>query len=184
MPKSTPKSQPKSAPIRLDEVEELFRQHNRSLVQLLTTRLGSPQAAREVAQEAYVRLLKLDEDRLVSYQRAYLFKVAQNLATDRLRKRDKLRRSQELQFFDEEDAAADPVRSAAAAEELRFLQGVLLELPPKCRQAFVLHRFRGLSFAEAAKEMKLTDRMIRIYVARALAYCQSRLDEHAGDDDG
>ena len=69
MPKSTPKSEPKSAPIRLDEVEELFRRHNRSLVQLLTTRLGSPQAAREVAQEAYVRLLKLDEDRLVSYQR-------------------------------------------------------------------------------------------------------------------
>ena len=42
-----------------------------------------------MAQEAYVRLLKLDEDRLVSYQRAYLFKVAQNLATYRLRKRDK-----------------------------------------------------------------------------------------------
>ena len=45
LPKSVPKTEPKSAPIRLDEIEELFRQHNRSLVQLLTTRLGSPQAA-------------------------------------------------------------------------------------------------------------------------------------------
>lgn len=174
-------ARPAGGTIQAEEVEDLFRQHNRLLVQLLTARLGSAQAAREIAQEAYVRLLKLDEDRAVSYQRAYLFKIAQNLATDRLRQREKVRRSQDLEFFDEEDAAADPMRSAAADQELRFLLAVLKELPPKCQQAFRLHRFGGLSFGEVGVEMSLTERMIRIYVARALAYCQSRLDEHSGE---
>lgn len=167
--------------IQADAVEDLFRRHNRLLVQLLTARLGSVQAAKEVAQEAYVRLLKLDEDQAVSHQRAYLFKIAQNLATDRLRHREKVRRSQDFEFFEEVDAAADPMRSAAADQELRFLLAVLKELPPKCQQAFRLHRFGGLSFGEVAVEMALTERMIRIYVARALAYCQSRLDEHFGE---
>lgn len=169
--------------IQADEIGALFREHNRLLVQLLTSRLGSVQAAREVAQEAYVRLLKLDDTRLISHQRAYLFRIAQNLATDRLRQREKQRQSRELEVFDEIDVAADPLRSAAAGEEIRFLQSVMKELPPKCLRAFVLHRFRGMSFAEIAEDMQLTERMIRIYVTRGLAYCQSRLDEWTGTAD-
>jgi RNA polymerase sigma-70 factor (ECF subfamily) len=156
-------------PIQADEIEDLFRRHNRLLVQLLTARLGSAQAATEVAQEAYVRLLKLDEDRVISHQRAYLFKIAQNLASDRLRQRGNAKKTRELEFFEEEDAAADPERAAAADEELRFLLLVLKELPPKCQQAFRLHRFGGLSLGEVARQMALTERMIRIYVGRALA---------------
>ncbi len=166
-----------SKPLQVADIEELFREHNRLLVQLLTARLGSAQTAKDVAQEAYVKLLNLDEDRAVSHQRAYLFKVAQNLATDRLRQREKTRRGQAVELFDDEDEGADPLRSAAASQELRFLKAVLKELPPKCQRAFTLHRYQGLTFAEAAREMNLTERMIRIYVARALAYCQSRLDE-------
>lgn len=169
----------KAKPLKINDIEGLFREHNRLLVQLLTARLGSAQAAKDVAQEAYVKLLNLDDTRAVSHQRAYLFKVAQNLATDRLREREKVKRGQAIDFFDEEDQGADPLRSASADEELRFLKEVLQELPPKCRQAFTLHRFRGLTFAEAATEMKLSERMVRIYVARALAYCQSRLDERS-----
>ena len=169
--------------IGTDEIESLFREHNRLLVQLLTSRLGSVQAAREVAQEAYVRLLKLDDTCLISHQRAYLFRIAQNLATDRLRKREKLRQSHELDVFDEVDVAADPARSVAADEEVRYLQQVLQELPPKCQRAFALHRFRGLSFAEIAEDMQLSERMIRIYVTRGLAYCQSRLDEWRNTED-
>ena len=165
------------------ELESLFREHNEALLRLLMTRLGSPDDAREVAQEAYVRLLNLDDTRLISHQRAYLFRIAQNLATDRLRQREKQRQSRELEVFDEIDVAADPLRSAAAGEEIRFLQNVMQELPPKCRRAFVLHRFRGISFAEIADDMQLTERMIRIYVARGLAYCQSRLDEWTGTAD-
>ena len=42
-------------------VSELFREHNRMLVGYLRSRLGSEQEAKEVAQEAYVRVLQLHE---------------------------------------------------------------------------------------------------------------------------
>jgi DNA-directed RNA polymerase specialized sigma24 family protein len=66
-------------------VAELFREHNCTLVSFLKARLQSEQDAREVAQEAYVRLLQIDRPGAVSFLRSYLFRTAENLAIDRLR---------------------------------------------------------------------------------------------------
>jgi RNA polymerase sigma-70 factor (ECF subfamily) len=60
-----PQSDPESAGASADDtarsvlIERLFREHNEALLRFLTVRLHSYQDAREVAQEAYVRLLSL-----------------------------------------------------------------------------------------------------------------------------
>ena len=68
-------------------VERLFAEHNRSLIRFLRTRLKSDQEAKDVAQEAYVRLLQIDQPGTVSFLRADLFRTAVNIATDRMRGR-------------------------------------------------------------------------------------------------
>jgi DNA-directed RNA polymerase specialized sigma24 family protein len=72
---------------RSAHIERLFREHNQSLVRFLNARLASEHEAREVAQEAYVRLLQLDKPGAIGFLRAFLFKTASNLAVDRLRHR-------------------------------------------------------------------------------------------------
>jgi DNA-directed RNA polymerase specialized sigma24 family protein len=69
------------------KVAALFREHNSALVSFLRARLRSEQDAREAAQEAYVKLLQLDCPGAVSFLRSYLFRIAANVATDRLRQR-------------------------------------------------------------------------------------------------
>src|SRR5579859_6647978 len=69
-----------------ERIERLFREHNEALVRFLLARLRSRQAALEVAQEAYVRLLSLDQPGAVSYLRSFLFKTAANIAIDRRRR--------------------------------------------------------------------------------------------------
>src|ERR1700743_3922041 len=71
---------------RAEVVERLFREHNEALIRFLRGRVGSHNEALEVAQEAYVRLLSLDQPGAVSYLRAFLFQTANNLALDRLRR--------------------------------------------------------------------------------------------------
>jgi DNA-directed RNA polymerase specialized sigma24 family protein len=68
-------------------VERLFREHNTSLLRFIAARIGSTQEAREIAQESYVQLLRLNGPEAVSYLRAFLFRTAANLVTDRLRQR-------------------------------------------------------------------------------------------------
>ncbi len=76
--------EPSESP-RATAVARLFREHNEALVRFLALKLRSQQAAQEVAQEAYVRVLSLDKPGAVSFLRAFLFKTAANLAVDRIR---------------------------------------------------------------------------------------------------
>ena len=161
-------------------VERLFREHNDSLLRFLAARLGSQQEAREIAQEAYVRLLNLHTPGAVSYQRAFLFKTAANLAIDRLRTRRYRERPASWEFFEKRAGAATPEQELSGVQELKLLQRLLDELPPKCRRAFVLNKFYGLDAYAIAREMKLTDRMVRSYIVRALVHCRAGLEAADG----
>jgi len=165
---------PTDSPI---DIAEVFRQHNAALLRFAAAKLGSEQEARDVAQEAYVRLLQLDRPETISYLRAFLFKIASNLAMDRLRARRRMPPAaavveEELVVFD-----LSPERQCAGQEMVVVLKHALQELPAKCRDIFVLHRMEGLSRAEIAIRMGLGERMVRLYMARALEHVRRRLDE-------
>lgn len=160
-------------------ISALFRQHNRALLSFLTARLHSPQDARDVAQEAYVRLLQLDELGALRFLRAYLFKIAENLAFDRMRHHAVRVRAAhtEALLFDELDEAASPERKFLAREELSRISDRLMTLPGNCRQAFVMHVLLDRPVRDIAAEMGLTDRMVRYHVTRGLLECQGVRDE-------
>jgi RNA polymerase sigma factor (sigma-70 family) len=157
-------------------ISRLFSEHNESLIQFLATRLRSVQEAKEVAQEAYVRLLSLEDAGAVSFLRAFLFKTAANLAVDRIRSRNRERQAVDAGLCDECREAPTPDREAATAQEVEIVRRLIGELPPKCRHAFLLHRVHGAEFVEIAQEMGLSERMVRHYVLRAVLHCRAGLD--------
>jgi RNA polymerase sigma-70 factor (ECF subfamily) len=163
---------------RAELVTRLFREHNQALISLLTLQLRSVQDAKEVAQESYVRLLQLDRPGAASLLRAYLFRIASNLAVDRLRQRNVRYRSAaavEAELFEELTVQDDPERRTLAAEELSFVNRCLEELSPSCQHAFYLHRVQGMAVTQIAAELGVTERMVRHHLTRALTYCQLRL---------
>jgi len=161
---------------RAELVERLFREHNEALIRFLVARLRSYQDAREVAQEAYVRLLSLDAPGAISYLRAFLFKTAANLATDRQRRATAHLRATELPLFHEFADVRTPERRAADRETVQRLERLIAAMPAKCRQAFILYQFEGLEFAAIAARMGMSERMVRKYVVRALLHCRTQLD--------
>jgi RNA polymerase sigma factor (sigma-70 family) len=166
-------------------VSQLFRDHNRMLVGYLTSRLGSEQEAREVAQEAYVRILQLQDPGTPNLLRAYLFKTATNLAIDRLRHRSVERQAEEQpELFENLTATgiiSDPARQLIEREQTAQLLGYLQELPIKCQQVFNLHRLEGIPQREVAVGVGVSERMVRRYVTYAMVYCRLRLDGIAAD---
>jgi RNA polymerase sigma-70 factor (ECF subfamily) len=163
-------------------IERLFRDHNQALLRFLQTKLHSAQEARDVAQEAYVRLLSLHQPGAVSYLRAFLFQTAANLALDRLRRNQVNSRALQQPLFHEFIDTRTPERGLAGAQEIERLQHILRDLPPKCQRAFLLNRCYGMDFEAVAKEMGLMPRMVRTYVVRALLYCRARMDEGTSRD--
>ena len=167
---------------RSELIEQLFKEHNEALIRFLMARMSSYQDAREVAQEAYVRLLSLDEPGTISYLRAFLFKTAANLAVDRRRRASVHARAAELPLFHEFADLRTPERRAADRQTLQRLERLIAAMPPKCRQAFLSYAFDGMEFAVIAQQMGISERMVRKYVVRALLHCRVHLDDAGSAD--
>ncbi|PHZ86407.1 RNA polymerase sigma factor [Paremcibacter congregatus] len=161
-----------------DEIERLFLQHNDSLIRFLVLKLGSRHEARDVAQEAYVKILGLDQDEVVNHLRAYLFKTASNLAINRIRQRIRRGESKNIDVTKidppDEKALADDI--VDARKRIRKLELIIEELPPKCRMAFLLHKVECRDYADIARQMNLSESMIRKYVLQAIRYCKDRMN--------
>jgi RNA polymerase sigma-70 factor (ECF subfamily) len=168
--------QPADAGAPAELVERLFREHNEALIRFLRARVRSYHEAREVAQEAYVRLLSLDKPGAVSYLRAFLFRTAANIAIDRRRRSQIHEKLTELPLFQEFADTLTPERRVAGEQTLRQLEQLIATMPPKCQQAFILSQIYGMEFASIATAMGLSESMIRKYVMRALLFCRARMD--------
>jgi RNA polymerase sigma factor (sigma-70 family) len=154
----------------------LYREHNEALIRFLMTRVSSEHEARDVAQEAYVRMLQLEAPETVSFLSAYLFRTAAHIAVDRSRRRvvqgraiaDLSARGQS------EQVTLD--RALEARQQLELIGRFVQELPPKCREAFYLHRLESLPPPQIAAQLGVTKRMVHHYLVRAMAHIQARLD--------
>ena len=157
---------------RAQLVSRLFQEHNRALISFLTARLHCEQEARDVAQEAYVRLLQLQEPGAVSFLKAYLFRIASNLAVDRLRQRAVHGRVLNPDLFAELTDQHTTERHVLAEQELEQIGERLEQLPEGCRNAFVRHVLLDRPVKDIARDMGLTERMVRYHIVRALMFCR------------
>lgn len=161
-------------------IEDLFREHNKALVGFLRMRLPTEQDARDVAQEAYVKLLQLDRPEELNFLKAYLYKIAANLAIDHVRRQQtRDRGAKETVLFDLTTPANQEV-STSGRQELEIVKKAVSELPPKCRQAFLLSR-NGWSSSRIGLHMALSDRTIRNYLRRSLEHLELRLQQQHGE---
>ncbi|MCG5242592.1 RNA polymerase sigma factor [Azospirillum doebereinerae] len=159
-----------------------FQEHYGDLMRFLIWRTGDADHAADVAQDTYFRLAALpDSEKPITNFRAYILRVARNLSIDRLR-REKWMVSAET-VEDEMSALADdsvPLDEALLSKQrLRLLDEALRDLPPKPREALLLHRVAGLSQAEIATRLGVSESMVTKYVAQAMLHChkwRQRLD--------
>jgi RNA polymerase sigma-70 factor (ECF subfamily) len=175
-------SAPARAPDHQQAMTDLVREHNRALHAFLMTRLHDEHEARDVAQEAYVRMLQLNEPGAVGFLRAYLFKTAANIAIDRARQRNNHKRLRQAAFTEEPVDHLSPDRHLLSAEAVRVFRQALLELAPKCRRAFMLYRFEEWSDVRIAQELGIQPRMVRYYLQQAGLYCRLRIKGLSAED--
>lgn len=124
----------------------------------------------DVVQEAYARIWQADLSS-VHNGRAYLYATVRHLLSEYLR-RSRVVPIELLGEIDSLNLISDepgPDRRLAAHQELERLLAIVARLPPRCRRAFELRKFQGLSHREVAKHMGLSEKTIENHLTRALA---------------
>jgi RNA polymerase sigma factor (sigma-70 family) len=124
--------------------------------------------AEDIAQEAMLRLWKLAPEWRSGEAKisTWVYRVAGNLCTDRLRAR-KRRRAEALDDVAEpESGAASVVSGLIEADRMAALDAALATLPDRQREAVVLRHIEGLSNPEIAEILKIGVEAVESLTAR------------------
>jgi RNA polymerase sigma factor (sigma-70 family) len=159
-------------------VERLFTEHGGALQAFLYRRVHRQPDAAELAQEVYLRMLRITDMESIRNPEAYLFTVASNLAKEHARH---ARRDGDARDVDDptvqEQLAELPAMAGEFDTERRIkrLREVLQQLPPKCQAAVVMQYWHDLSYEEIAQRLGVSTNMVKKYLSQALVHCRRRM---------
>ncbi|WDZ96228.1 sigma-70 family RNA polymerase sigma factor [Herbaspirillum sp. WKF16] len=150
-------------------LSELYRYHHRWLQGLLQRKLGNAFDAADLAHDAFLRLL-LKPRAFDSSEgaRAYLSTVAKGLCVDLWRRRqveDAWLQASEAIGYRLEISEEERLE---IVEALYQVDAVLGRLSEKAAHAFILVQIHGMTYKEVAREIGVSDRMVKKYMAKAI----------------
>lgn len=147
--------------------EDLYVAHGAEALRLAYLMTGDRVLAEDVAQEAFVRLLKRFHDlRNPDAFRAYLLRTVMNLVKSHFRK---LEREREFARLETGHQREDPVDIGSRD----MLWSALLRLPQRQRTALVLRYCHDLSEHQTADVMQISLKALKSLVGRGLAKLRS-----------
>src|SRR2546429_6938940 len=139
-----------------DAFEQLVRAYDQSVLRLAMNLLRSPEDARDVYQEAFLRVYRnFHTFRFDCSFHTWLYRIVTNICLDHLRKR-KVRKEESslvetgegpidrMDTFEEEAAHADPERSLWNSQLKHRIEHALKDLTPRERMVFELRHYQGL----------------------------------------
>lgn len=148
----------------------VFEKYHRALHQFLSRRLSSVEDVKEMTQEVYLRIIRYARHTEVKHPRAFLFRTARNLLQDDAR-RKAARFSDRHVSIDETELTCPyptPDKIMQSKQVVGRITEALEALKPQARRAFVLHRFRGLTYAQIASEMGISKSMVNHHISAVL----------------
>jgi RNA polymerase sigma-70 factor (ECF subfamily) len=155
----------------------LVGRHRHSLLQHVKRILCSDEDAEDVVQETCMRLLRVGDlcrgDREV---RAFLFKVATNLARDELRRRKA--RCHGMHLPHDTIDLSDELRPDEIVDRdliMRVVSGAVLRLSARHRQVFNLYMQGHMSYRAIADRLGVSAKTVERDMFEAQELCQDRL---------
>ena len=151
---------------------EIMQRHRAPIYRLIRGHVGDPDTALDLVQETFVSafnaLPRYDRSRAL---KAWLSRIAINKCRDWARRRA-VRRLLLLDAAVEEVArVADPApaldRSAADRQELERLWATIAKLPRQLREPLLLRTVEGLSQAETAEVLGISEKAVEMRLYRA-----------------
>jgi RNA polymerase sigma-70 factor (ECF subfamily) len=154
------------------EVRAWLRRHVRRL---------TPPDVDDLVQDAYARLWAAQLTR-IDNGRSYLFTVIRRLLIEQSRRARiiPMERLGEIDALHIPSEEPGPDRRVTAQQELQRLERIVEGLPERCRRAFELQKFQGLSQRQIALEMNIAEKTVEAHLAIALVRVLHALKEDEG----
>ncbi|MEG1039295.1 MAG: RNA polymerase sigma factor [Pseudomonas sp.] len=147
-----------------------FMENREALHGYLVRQFGNTNLAEDIAQETWLRVASRALNQRIGNPRAYIFRIARNLGLD-------IRRRQALGIEVQADPeiveqvpahSIDPLHSVQLSKQLQRLVTVVENLPPRCREVFILCRLEGLDHQQVAERLNISKSTVVSQMVKAL----------------
>lgn len=161
-----------------------FLAYRGEVLAYLTRKLRDAELAADLTQEAFMRLSESGAGAAgaVGNPRAYLYRVAHNLAVDHVRRQSPRRDAAPVSdavLAEVPDGRPSPEQVLGERQRLDIARSAVLDLPERTRQVFVLARLDGLTYRQVAETLGISESSVQKHLAKAVAHVMQRL--RAGD---
>jgi RNA polymerase sigma-70 factor (ECF subfamily) len=166
--------------------EILMRRYNQRLYRIARTILNDDGEAEDVMQQAYLNAyLHLDQFAERASFSTWLTKIAVYEAIARSQRRTAARPNPDFESGERamthvRESRPDPEHQAFATELRSLLESAIDSLPEHYRIVFTLRQIEGLSTAETAQSLEISEDSVKTRLHRARALLQDDLLERAG----
>lgn len=152
------------------------------MVNHLRRRFGDPGFAREVVHDVCVRILADPPREAVHTPQAFLRRVSVDLAIDRHRvETGRWAWVESMADMPEAEApGASPEAQYAFQQTLTALIRTIENLPPRCRDVFILHQLHDIPQAEIAERLGISRNMVAQHMMRAMRSIRPVLHANLG----
>ena len=157
-------------------VANIAARYGRRLRRFLSVRLRTPADVPDLAQEVFLRLLRVEGHENIRSPEAYLFTIASHVIHQHAMRRATEPVSVDIaEVFSELRTASgdDPCDQVAHHQRIAELERMLGRMPPRLAAALVLHRIAGYSVQEVGDELGVSRETAKKYLARALEHCRN-----------
>jgi RNA polymerase sigma-70 factor (ECF subfamily) len=165
-------------------IRSVVAQYERPLTLYATKIVGDLERARDVVQEAFLKLCRQERAKVEPYLAEWLYTVCRNRALDVCRKESRLVRLGDAQVAAQIDRESDPSASIEGTETRSLVLAMIGSLPDKQQESIRLKFQHGLSYRQISKVMDLTTSYVGYLIHAGLKTIRDRLSEETGDDTG
>lgn len=158
-----------------NNIKSLFLAYRGELQAFLMRKVRDAEIAADLTQEAFARYaehMAKETAPAIANQRAYLYRVANNLATDHLR--GTARRGGppvHLDFAEQmPDETPSPEHKLGDKQDLDLVRTALMDLPVLTRQIVVLHRVQGMTYKQVAERLAISESSVQKHLAKAIRH--------------
>ena len=161
---------------RAAALSEFVRNRHEALLRFFTMRTGSREEAKDLVQCAYVKVLAVDRPERIRDLEGYVWRSALNLVTDWSRRRAVRDDYERYAVSDSADLAHSIETELETRERIECAARAHAALSPRCQEAFTLRILEDRPFKDVGRAMGISDRMAKIYVARARVSLQEAIE--------
>lgn len=170
-----------SAEVNRQFVAAMEKNHGQAVRRFLAARMrAAPTDVPDLAQEVFLRLLRVADHESIRNPRAYLYTIASHLLHQyTLRQAVTVQPDAFVDMSAELEASLDDDPAETIQLEQRFeeLGRGLEQLSPRAYATLIMYRCEGATLSQIGERLGVSRSMAKKYLTKAITYCHQQLDE-------